>query len=757
VDANGFSWRSGAKVEQVSLKQWFFKVTAFKEALLNDLDSLGENERWPERVLAMQRNWLGKSEGAIICFPLQANSEYSVSEHHIQVFTTRPDTLVGAQYLALSLAHPLVVSLAKRLPELRGFLDQASSFPEGSKAGYLLPKIYVKNPLSTLSDAPVCTKELLPVYVAPYVLEGYGEGAVMGVPGHDSRDNEFWKQHRPGDPIREVIRPPAAPQISKRDQKQHEIFTKPGVLTSLCGYMEGLTSQEAAKRIILDLKTSGKLAEAASSWKLRDWLISRQRYWGTPIPIIHCHQCGAVPVPVSDLPVKLPALPGSYFHKKTGNPLEFAQDWVNTTCPRCTGPARRDTDTMDTFVDSSWYFMRYVDPHNVAEPFSPAKADATLPVDIYIGGIEHAILHLLYARFMSKFLARISLWPSSGGEANHAEPFKRLITQGMVHGKTYSDPHSGRFLKPEEVNLSDPKTPKMLATGETPTISWEKMSKSKHNGVDPSTCIATYGADVIRAHMLFQAPVSQVLEWEEERIVGIQRWFGKLHTFITQQLSSLHPRQNSKNEPVLYRPHLPPLASFTEPEMALWQTTQATITSATAALSHTFTLNTLISDLIKLTNTLLATPVTPTNPALLIHTTSTLLRLLAPVAPAFAEECWERLHAPHRVASIFEFPFPTVGDVGADGPVGDVKQQPPTPYQQCAIQENGKFRFVVRIPTAPPEVATAGETKLREWVFAQIAGTEEGGRWLEARRGRGGGQWKRIVVVRGGRTVNFVR
>jgi leucyl-tRNA synthetase len=547
-------------VEKVSLKQWFFKVTAFKEALLKDLDSLGETDRWPDRVLAMQRNWLGKSEGAIIRFPLQAKREDAISKDPIQVFTTRPDTLVGVQYLALSLAHPLVVSLAKRSPKLQEFLDKASSFPEGSKAGYLLPDVYVKNPLSTLSDAPICTKELLPVYVAPYVLEGYGEGAVMGVPGHDTRDHEFWTQHRPDCPVREVVRPMEAPQISKTNQKQHEILTKPGVLTSRCGSMEGMTSQEAATKIVSDLEAAGKLAEASSNWKLRDWLISRQRYWGTPIPIVHCRQCGAVPVPVSDLPVELPALPGSYFHKKAGNPLESADDWVNTPCPRCAGPARRDTDTMDTFVDSSWYFMRYIDPHNLDQPFSPAKADATLPVDIYIGGIEHAILHLLYARFMSKFLASIALWPSGGGAANHAEPFHRLITQGMVHGKTYSDPRTGRFLHPDEVDLRDPKAPTVTATGARPTISWEKMSKSKHNGVDPSTCIATYGADVTRAHMLFQAPVGQVLEWDDARIVGIQRWFGKLHTFITRRLAALtRPRQNPtpRSTPPASRPSPP--------------------------------------------------------------------------------------------------------------------------------------------------------------------------------------------------------
>ncbi|MCJ1250535.1 Leucyl-tRNA synthetase, mitochondrial [Trapelia coarctata] len=750
VDANGFSWRSGAKVEKVSLRQWFFKVTAFKEALLKDLDSLGENDRWPERVLAMQRNWVGKSEGATIRFPVQAESEHNVAQVYVQAFTTRPDTLVGVQYLALSLAHPLVVHLAKRSPELQGFLDQASLFPESSKAGYLLPEIYVKNPLSVLADAPTSTKDLLPVYVAPYVLQEYGEGAVMGVPGHDARDNEFWKQHRPDQPVRQVIRPGEGQEQSSRflkpDPRPQDVFTKPGILTSLCGNMEGLTSQEATGKIISELEAAGKLAQPASNWKLRDWLISRQRYWGTPIPIIHCRQCGAVPVPVKDLPVELPKLDGSYFLKKIGNPLESAEDWVNTTCPRCTGPARRDTDTMDTFVDSSWYFMRYVDPRNASEPFSPEKADEMLPVDVYIGGIEHAILHLLYARFISKFLASISLWPSGGGETNKAEPFKRLITQGMVHGKTYSDPQTGRFLKPEEVDLSSPTAPKMVTTGETPTISWEKMSKSKYNGVDPSTCIEAYGADVTRAHMLFQAPVSQVLEWEEERIVGIQRWFGKLFAFIQHLPPLPQSGPNLSPQTTPHAPILPHLSSLTAEEATLFLTTQSTITSITTSLSTTFTLNTLISDLIKLTNILLATPTTKTNTPLIHHSTSTLLRLLAPVAPAFAEECWELFHSPspHPVGTIFDQPFPVPENVEVQA----LQQE-----QACAVQENGKLRFAIRIPKAPESVAKGGEEMVREWVLGEIEKTEEGARWIGAREGR---EWKRVVVVSGGRVVNFV-
>ncbi|MCJ1396343.1 Leucyl-tRNA synthetase, mitochondrial [Xylographa bjoerkii] len=734
VDSNGFSWRSGAKAEKVILKQWFLRITEFKEELLADLDHLSRNDHWPERVLAMQRNWLGRSEGAILKFLLSSTSSNHSTYGSVKVFTTRPDTIVGVQYIALSVSHPLVVTLADKDPCLKEFVDQALGLPEDSKAGYLLPGIVAQNPLSSITDVPDCVSTPLPVYVAPYVLQDYGEGAVMGVPGHDTRDYEFWKLHKNGTPIREVIRPVHTSEslLTNYESDQHELYTKPGILTSICGKLAGMTSSGASEYVIRSLSGSDDLAQPAENWRIRDWLISRQRYWGTPIPIIHCDRCGAVPVPFNDLPVELPKLEGEWFRRKGGNPLESAEDWVKTKCPSCNSFARRDTDTMDTFVDSSWYFMRFVDPHNAAEPFSPDKADAILPVDIYLGGIEHAILHLLYARFLSKFLASSQLWPSGGGEDNKAEPFRRLITQGMVHGRTFSDPQTGRFLRPEEVDLSMPLQPKIVATGESPTLSWEKMSKSKYNGVDPSKCINTYGADVTRAHILFQAPVSQVLEWEEERIVGIQRWFGRiwriLDTLPTQKLDQ--------------QPSIPAIEKLTEAEMQLYITVQHTISSVTTSLSTTFAMNTVISDLIKLTN--IITSISTTNDAILYYATSSLLRMLAPIAPAFCEECWERLHSPTSGSSIFTQPFP----ITIDGP------PPENISQQCAVQENGKLRFAVAIPIAPEDLLkNKDQSNLCAWVIAEIEKTPEGARWLESRKGR---EWKRIVVVKGGKTVNFV-
>ena len=733
VDANGCSWRSGAKVERKKLKQWFLRISKFKEALLGGLDYLGEDDRWPARVLSMQRNWLGRSEGATVKFRVKGEALEGDHVHPIQVFTTRPDTLFGVQYLALSVSHPVVSNLVERYTALKAFVDEAPSLPADSKVGFQIPGLYATNPLSNLQGMPSHVIEPLPVFVAPYVLSDYGEGAVMGVPGHDVRDNEFWRCNQGNERIRFVVSPsdsPDANQISASiDKIDNQIFTANGILTSLCGPFSGLSSEEGSRRIVSELASAGDHAMHTQTWKLRDWLISRQRYWGTPIPMIHCHECGTVPVPLKDLPVKLPKVDGAWFKSKTGNPLESAQDWVSTQCPTCGSSASRDTDTMDTFVDSSWYFMRFVDPHNHFQPFSPDEADSRLPVDIYIGGIEHAILHLLYARFISKFLAGTLLWPSGGGPENRGEPFRSLITQGMVHGKTYSDPHTSRFLRPEQVDLSDAEAPKIKATGETPTITWEKMSKSKYNGVEPTQFIQKYGADVTRAHILFQAPVSEILLWEESRIVGIQRWFSRLWRLV----ESAPPLAQTTTS-------LPKPSPLSSSEVHLYSTLQKTIASVTTSFSTSFTLNTTVSDLMSLTNAFAAT--CPISPELYHRTLSSLLRLLAPIAPAFAEECWDCLHNGQNLSAtnILAQPWPVVEKEA------EVKET----YQSCAVMENGKLRFVVEIRAPSEELA---DEKLQEWVFDEVKGTEMGRRWLEDREKK---QWKRVVIVKGGRVVNFV-
>lgn len=717
----------------------------------------------------MQRNWLGRSRGAKIKFGVVDDSS-APNSLLIEVFTTRADTLYGVQYLALSINHPLVVSLSQTNADLKSFIDRASSLAIDSKEGFLLPRVHAKNPLCVLTNLPDSIQRALPIYVAPYVLEDYGEGAVMGVPGHDARDHAFWKQHRSDETILRVIEPPGSTvRTTSMERAATKPFERSGVLNSHCGDFAGMSSADASIKIIEDLAKNGELAEHVERWRLRDWLISRQRYWGTPIPIIHCQECGTVPVPIEELPVELPKLKENWFKGKSGNPIEGAEEWVKTTCPKCNGSARRETDTMDTFMDSSWYFMRFTDPANAIDPFSSEAAEAYLPVDLYVGGVEHAILHLLYARFISKFFSSTPFWPSGGGKQNAGEPFKRLISQGMVHGKTFSDPETGRFFKPEEIDLRDPSKPKIFKSGLDPNITWEKMSKSKHNGVDPTTCISKYGADAVRAHVLFQAPASEVLEWEEDRIVGILRWFNRVWRLAQETKHQLQGNTANLDEAVPFNMPIP--LSINTREDYLRSQVQRTILSVTNNLSKTFTFNTVISDLMELTNILLL-PNESWNPALRYQSASALLCMLAPVCPAVAEECWEELHSIQRkneddfspfkrnkiIPSIFDSPFPQINRSTAA-----IESQ----IQTCVVQENGRWRLAVKIPPPSRELTEkcksgstekkkgADEEELTRWVVKQIENTPDGSSWLRRARERGV-TWKRIVVVHGGRVVNFV-
>ncbi|KAI5290916.1 Leucyl-tRNA synthetase, mitochondrial, partial [Ascosphaera acerosa] len=373
-----------------------------------------------------------------------------------------------------------------------------------TKAGFLLPGVTATNPVALL-EQNAAVPPRIPLYVAPYVLGDYGEGAVMGVPGHDARDFAFWRQQNgPSADVLSVVRPMQTARDDTDTAPLDGPYTEQGILAPCCGSYAGMTSQQAMQAIVQRLAERGGMAEHSESWRLRDWLISRQRYWGAPIPIVHCKRCGPVPVPDEDLPVTLPPIDAAQLKGKPGNPLEKAGEWLRVACPSCGADARRDTDTMDTFVDSSWYFLRYLDARNEQRPFA---AGAARPVDIYVGGVEHAILHLLYARFIYKFLATSGLVSDSyAREDPHLEPFRMLLTQGMVHGKTFKDPATQRFLRPDEVDLSDPKAPRIKGTDTGPSVSYEKMSKSKYNGVDPTACIAKFGADAVRAHMLFAAP-----------------------------------------------------------------------------------------------------------------------------------------------------------------------------------------------------------------------------------------------------------
>lgn len=738
VDANGCSWRSGAKVEKRRLKQWFLKISEFRESLLQDLEVLAKDNAWPERVLAMQKNWLGKSQGALIKFPIMAHSQDAHAA--IEVFTTRPDTLFGVQYLALAASHPIVQRLADADHELQAFLDTLPGLPLDSKVGYLLPNLRAINPLAYHEHTPDPAKESLPVYVAPYVLGDYGEGAVMGVPGHDLRDNAFWKEHHYDQPVRVVL---AASEDESTTAMSNEPFVEHGFMTTPSGPFKGKSSKEGGQ-ILVKMLEAAELAKPIEKWRLRDWLVSRQRYWGTPIPIIHCDSCGAVPVPDDQLPVKLPVVDGHWAEGKPGNPLESAVEWVNTTCPKCGNAAKRDTDTMDTFVDSSWYYMRFIDPHNTEAPFSAEKA-SLLPVDLYVGGIEHAILHLLYARFIYKFLMTTSLAPQ-GSDATVHEPFARLITQGMVHGKTFIDPSNGRFLRPEEVDLNDSSKPKVIATGETAVISYEKMSKSKFNGVDPTDFIAKHGADATRAHMLFQAPVSDVVNWDEDKITGVTRWMGRIHDlafrtgfegplFDNDDLGMVELIETSLKDA--------PKASsdeqqFVAENFTVWRDVQRTIKSVTYSYRNADSLNTIVSDLMSLTNTIAAH--TKLWPECRCLSLSALVRMLAPIAPAFASECWQLLGSKHSLFSgKVAFPIP-------DGTLPLLKPR----TEICAVQINGKLRVAVNIPR-PADGMT--EDELRPWIVDRIFEAEGAAKLGNPDKIRAA---KKVIVVRRGKVVNFV-
>lgn len=737
VDANGYSWRSGAKVEKKLLKQWFLKISEFREDLLRELDTLAKDDAWPEHVLAQQRNWLGKSKGALIKFPIMAHGHDLDSA--IEVYTTRPDTLFGVQYIALSASHPAVAKLAETDAELQAFLDTMPGLPPDSKVGYMLPQLRAINPLAFNDKTPDPTKASLPVYVAPYVLGDYGEGAVMGVPGHDARDFAFWKNHQKDEPVRYVI---AASEDESTTVIENEPFVDHGIMTENSGLFKGKSSKEGGE-VMVRMLEAAELAKGVEKWRLRDWLISRQRYWGAPIPIIHCDSCGAVPVPESQLPVELPAVDKHWEAGKAGNALELSPDFVNVPCPKCGSPAKRDTDTMDTFVDSSWYYTRFTDPKHANELFSSEAAEK-LPVDIYIGGVEHAILHLLYARFIYKFLASTHLLPQYTEEtAPAAEPFKRLITQGMVHGKTYVDPANGKFLKPDEVDLSDPSQPKVVSSGATAELRYEKMSKSKHNGVDPTGFISKHGADATRAHMLFQAPVADVLNWDDVKVQGVTRWLQRLHDQVSK-LAKTAQSASIKDDLVARQEKIGSMskedADQFNADVLLWRETQRVIESVTRSYEKVYSLNVVVSDLMTLTNALTGSK--SASDSVKRQTADTIVRLMAPITPAFAEECWALFHP--TSSSIFQDGrFPEVDDS-----LSILKPQ----EQKCMIQINGKVRGGVMIPPVPGGLE--GD-QLRDWMVEAILATEEGA----ARFAQGAfdiRQAKRAIPVKGGKLINFV-
>lgn len=496
---DGRGWRSGALVEKRKLSQWFLKITDFADDLLAGLGSL---DQWPDKVRLMQENWIGKSEGLQFAFSPVAPFDLS-----IEVYSTRPDTIFGASFVAIAADHPIARALADANPDAAGFIElckqggtTAAELETAEKLGFDTG-YRMRHPFDMSID--------LPVYIANFVLMDYGTGAVMGVPAHDQRDLDFARKY--GLPVRRVV---ADGENVDPVFEGAEAYTGPGRLVN-SDFLNNM-DVAAAKRAVIERAEAGGWGQGTTVWRLRDWGVSRQRYWGTPIPIVHCDACGVVPVPTDQLPVKLPE---DVSFDIPGNPLDRHPTWKHVDCPSCGAPARRETDTLDTFVDSSWYFIRFAS-QPTDKPFDRAVAESWLPVGQYIGGVEHAILHLLYARFWTRALNHVGL-------IDLKEPFAGLFTQGMVTHETYKSA-DGRWLAPSEVNDGIE-----TATGEAITIGRvEKMSKSKKNTVDPEPILDRYGADAARWFMLSDSPPERDLPWSEAGIEGAERFVKRVWKLV---------------------------------------------------------------------------------------------------------------------------------------------------------------------------------------------------------------------------------
>lgn len=530
---DGRGWRSGALVEKREIPGYYLNITAYAEELLNDLDGLG----WPERVKLMQENWIGKSHGVRFAFThdLRDAQGELIGDGKMYVFTTRADTIMGVTFCAVAAEHPLAAHAATLKPELNEFIekckrgsvmeaDMATMEKEGVETG-----LFVTHPL---------TGEQVPVWIGNYVLMSYGDGAVMGVPAHDERDFAFAKKYSIA--IKQVI--DVNGQTFSTDAWQEWYADKEHAKCVHSGAYDGLNHSDAVQKIAADLAAKG-LGELKTTYRLRDWGISRQRYWGTPIPLIHCECCGVVPVPETDLPV---VLPEDCIPDGTGNPLNKRADFTDVACPQCGKPARRETDTMDTFVDSCWYYMRYTCPDS-ADKMVDARNDYWMPMDQYIGGIEHAILHLLYARFWTKVMRDLGL-------VKFNEPFKNLLTQGMVLNETYYREHdNGKkdWFNPADVDVTTDDKGRIIGAtlrtdGQPVNVGGvEKMSKSKNNGIDPQALIEQYGADTARLFTMFASPPEQTLEWSESGVEGSNRFLRRVWAFCQAQKDSLAALSNA--------------------------------------------------------------------------------------------------------------------------------------------------------------------------------------------------------------------
>ncbi|KAG0682359.1 Leucyl-tRNA synthetase, mitochondrial [Pichia californica] len=709
VDAEGRSWRSGAIVEKKLLEQWFLGITKYAKALNKDLDLLVD---WPSKVKTMQRHWIGESNGCELKFPVEANViTTKLPVDVLDVFTTRVETIFSVQYLALSFDHPITQMYAKTNSKLQEFIEKFNKEgeeSEKSKEGYLLNDIFATNPLDANFK--------LPVFVAPYVISSYGNGAVMGCPAHDTRDFEFWLTNMgPDSAIVYTVEP------NKNTEAEFEegqpFISKDGIMNINSKFLNGLSTKQAREKVVEELKLI-QMGNHKTNFRIRDWLISRQRYWGAPIPMIHCDDCGVVPVPDEDLPVKLPHI--DKLLGRGGSPLAQIEEFVNCECPSCHKPAKRDTDTMDTFMDSSWYVFRYLDPKNKLEPFSKEAATKYMPVDQYIGGVEHAILHLLYSRFISKFFNDIGWYDNK--EFN-GEPFKQLITQGMVHGKTFVNPHTGKFLKPDEYTIADNGNAIINETGEVAFVTYEKMSKSKYNGADPAECINKHGADATRAHILFQAPMNDVLDWDEAKIVGIERFLKKVLKL------SVDLADGCKDESTIgLEDYIKPTS---DKDISLHNELYEFEKGINESFGKNPSLNTLISYYMKYTNALTSAVKKDENTSqYLQYKFLKLLKYMAPVTPSTCEESFEIFrykNAENAEQFLLEADWPKL-------------EEPIRAGINYNIMINGKMKFVHK----------SGEELIKdaECCVNELLETEQGAKHL------GGKEIKKVIMKKG--TIVFI-
>lgn len=636
--------RCGSAPERKTLDQWFFRITAYAERLLADLDRLD----WPDHVKKMQENWIGRSEGATICFPCDGGDPVSV-------FTTRPDTLWGATFLVLAPEHPRVDDLTTpdRRAEVEQYRRQAGRSTDIERLSTERDKTGVFTGSRVLN--PV-TGEPIPVWIADYVLPSYGTGAIMCVPAHDERDFAFARRYSL--PIRVVIVPPDGPVPDPRTMTG--AFVESGTMIN-SGALSGTASQMAIERTIAYLEENG-VGSRTVTYRLRDWLISRQRYWGAPIPIVYCDQCGTVPIPERDLPVLLPDVP---FIGKMG--LADVPGYAHAVCPCCGGRAQRDTDTMDTFVDSSWYFLRFVSPHAEDSAFVAEDVDRWLPVDLYVGGVEHAILHLLYSRFITKALHDL-------GYVTFTEPFKRYFPQGMVCHTAYRCPQHGWLYPKEADGLQCAKCGHELAT------SYFSMSKSKRNVVEPAEIIQRYGADTERLYTLFMGPPDRDIEWSEEGIRGAWRFLNRVWNVFNSAAPAVR-RAERDLDPALLDPA----------GKSVWQKLNATIKKVTEEIGERLGLNTAIAAIMELVNALSAYVEQPdADPGLVRRGIRDTVLLLSPFTPFLSEELWHRLGEERPV---LEASWPEYDPVAV---LGDEVEIP--------VQVNGKVRAHVRVA-----IATAGD------------------------------------------------